>query len=185
MKLQQFKSRETRQKLVMAAREALQTHSLSGLTLNNVAQLAQVSKGGLLHHFPTKDALLEAVLQELLESFAARVEHFLLQEAPRPGCLLRAYIRATYEDEPPPLEIIMVLVTALNQNSTLLQMVQEDYKEWQNRLNNDGIPTARAAVVRQAADAYWNEQLMGIEQVNPATRQAIQEELLQLTEVSS
>lgn len=35
------------------------------LTLDSVAEQAQVSKGGLLYHFPTKDALLQALVDRL------------------------------------------------------------------------------------------------------------------------
>jgi AcrR family transcriptional regulator len=59
------------------------------VTLEAVAAEAGVSKGGLLYHFPTKDALLEALVQDWLDRFEADVE----AEAGELGWA-RAYTRA-------------------------------------------------------------------------------------------
>lgn len=42
------------------------------LTLDAVAEQAGVSKGGLLYHFPTKDALLQALVARLAEKARAK-----------------------------------------------------------------------------------------------------------------
>src|SRR5690606_21477655 len=42
------------------------------LTLDSVAEQAQVSKGGLLYHFPTKDALLQALVARLMARAAEK-----------------------------------------------------------------------------------------------------------------
>ena len=44
------------------------------LTLDAVACKAGVSKGGLIHNFPTKDALLEAMVVRLLAAWKDRYE---------------------------------------------------------------------------------------------------------------
>ncbi|MFC5949714.1 TetR/AcrR family transcriptional regulator [Pseudonocardia lutea] len=47
----------------------------AGATLDAVAGAAEVSKGGLLYHFGSKEALAEGLLQRLRERSAADVEH--------------------------------------------------------------------------------------------------------------
>ena len=44
------------------------------LTLEAVAERAGLSKGGLLYNFPTKDALLQAMIQRMIDQVAAEKE---------------------------------------------------------------------------------------------------------------
>jgi AcrR family transcriptional regulator len=51
----------------------------SHMTLDAVAAKAGVSKGGLLHHFPTKVALLEAMIKRQIEAHEKRpIRNFLM-----------------------------------------------------------------------------------------------------------
>ena len=53
----------TRVKLLQAAAKVVAQHGAGSLTLEHVALMAQVSKGGLLYHFPNKYALLDALIR--------------------------------------------------------------------------------------------------------------------------
>lgn len=52
-----------------AAFDILEKEGPARLTLDAVAARAEVSKGGLLHHFRSKDALLVAMVDRLVHSF--------------------------------------------------------------------------------------------------------------------
>lgn len=175
------KAVETRERLLQAAISALQRQGVHALTLDAVAREAHVSKGGLLHHFPSKDALSEAVLRQLFGDFETRVNVYYETEPPAPGRWLRAYVRATYEEDSLPLELVTLLLVAVAENRDLLRLIQADTERWQQRLANDGIPAARATVVRQAADAYWTERLIEPAYGDKTVRQAVMEDLLQLS----
>ncbi len=172
---------QTRERLLEAAVLSLQGRGVNALTLDAVAREAGVSKGGLLHHFPSKDALGEAVLQQLFDDFGRRVGDYYDLESPGPGRWLRAYVRATYEENPLPLEIAPLLLAAVSVNDRLRRLIQEDAERWQARLLGDGLPAARATVIRQAADAYWTERLIGPAYDLPEARQDVMHELLRLT----
>lgn len=176
------RAKETRQRLIDAATTTMQRHGYGGLSLDTVAKTAGVSKGGLLHHYPTKEALIEALLSQLFSTFAAKVEAYAAQEPERPGRWLRAYVRATYDDEPPTLAVSAMLLSAIHEQPALLRLVREDAQRWQQLLANDGVAPIRAAVVRQAADAYWSETLIGTAPASQAERMAVRDELLALIE---
>lgn len=55
----------TRDRLLDAAEVLLAEGGPRALTLDAVAAAAEVSKGGLLYHFPSKDALVEGLLDRL------------------------------------------------------------------------------------------------------------------------
>jgi len=181
----QTHAKQTHDRVLATAIHILRTEDGTTLTLDAVAKEAGISKGGLLHHFPSKEALLEAVLKQLLEGFAARVAYYTEQEQPRPGRRLRAYIRASFEEDPLSRELILLLLTAILESSTLLQLIQADVEHWQTSLQADGLTAARAAVIRQASDAFWMDRIIERDDQDPALRQAVMDELLQLTEVES
>jgi AcrR family transcriptional regulator len=172
---------QTRIRLVHAAVEAMHTSGPSSLTLDQVARQAGVSKGGLLHHFPSKEALLEAVVRRLFQEFANAVDARLAQEPPGPGRLLRAYIHANLDDsQEMSLELAAPLLAAMVDHPALAVLIREDARAWQERLAHDGISPARAAVIRMAADAYWADRLIGVAPQGKALAK-IRNELLALT----
>lgn len=59
--------RSTRDRLIDAFETLLVTAGSRAATLDAVAAAAEVSKGGLLYHFPSKDALVEGMLDRLRE----------------------------------------------------------------------------------------------------------------------
>jgi AcrR family transcriptional regulator len=82
-----------RDRLLDSAEAVLAEHGTQGLTLAAVAAHAGVSKGGLLYHFATKDALITALIERLIAGFDELVASFRRE---RPGGYTRAYIEATF-----------------------------------------------------------------------------------------
>jgi AcrR family transcriptional regulator len=169
---------QTRNRLLEAALDTMREYGYGGLTLDAVARNAGVSKGGLLHHFRSKEALIEAVLRHLFTEFEARVQSYYEEDTQEHGRFLRAYVRATFEDDPPPIELAAMLMSALSET----KIVQEDFGQWRERLLNDGIPSSRARIIWQAADAYWLDKLLGSEALTPSERQELVDELISMTE---
>jgi AcrR family transcriptional regulator len=62
------RSEVMRRRLLDAATAVLNERGLVGFRTAEVAELAGVSKGALLHHFPTKVRLIAAVLERLYEA---------------------------------------------------------------------------------------------------------------------
>jgi AcrR family transcriptional regulator len=175
----------TRHKLIEAAIQIVQQQGASGLTLDSVAHKAEMSKGGLLHHFRSKEALIGAILDHLLEAFEARVTALVNAEAVdgRPGGLTRAYIRATFESDDLALELGTMLISDIVGSAALMNQVNDDFARWRERLLNDGLPKARVLVIQMAADHFWSERaLAGNTSGFLATNwQAIRDELIALT----
>ncbi len=81
------------QLICVAARLSVEK-GLHALTLDAVAREAGVSKGGLLHHFPTKQALLEALHDELLNRFETHFNALVAADPEPHGRFTRAYLHA-------------------------------------------------------------------------------------------
>jgi AcrR family transcriptional regulator len=182
---QQEKTAQMRARVLDAAVAVLRERGVTGLTLDAVAQAAAVSKGGLLHHFSSKEALVGALLQAMMAEFERSVDAALAAEAqdasaPATGRLLRAYVRASFGEQPLFPALGALLAISLVENPELLALVQADAQGWQARLAADGMAPARAHLIRQAADGAWLDQLIGAAPQTPADRAALLAELLAL-----
>ncbi|MGK6312364.1 TetR/AcrR family transcriptional regulator [Neorhizobium sp. DT-125] len=70
---------------------------LGSLTLQAVADAASVTKGGLLHHFPSKQALIEAVFTDLLGKLDEEIGRLMSEDPVEQGRFTRAYIDAFFQ----------------------------------------------------------------------------------------
>ena len=86
------RSEATRARLAAGAYATIAAGGLSALTMRSVATAAGVSPGALLHHFPDKNALIVAAIEQALE--LARVDSavWLDTRARPPEPLLRALL---------------------------------------------------------------------------------------------
>jgi len=71
---QQRKSSMTRENILDSAIDSLVDSGYAGLTTNDVARRAGVSRGAMHHHFPTRLALVSALIEHV---FYRRMRHFL------------------------------------------------------------------------------------------------------------
>lgn len=88
----QQRALDTRELLLDTTVSVLVDQGYAGFSTNAVGEAAGVTRGRLVHHFPTKLALLEATLDHLVERYRARIPlHLrLITEGPVEGRLVRA-----------------------------------------------------------------------------------------------
>lgn len=171
----------TRAKLLHAASEALSARGLTELTLDHVAIAAGVSKGGLLHHFPTKLALLEGLARHLAALFIERHARCLADEpADARGRWARSYIRASFETPEPETRLNAVLAGALTTYPQLIDVYTESFCVL-DAPPEDGLPTARGLAIRLACDGLWLAETSGSPPITPELRAALYEDLLEQT----
>lgn len=70
---QQDRSRVTRERLLSATVDLLATQGWAATTVAKVAEEAGVSRGAAQHHFPTREALFTAVIEQMYETMTAEV----------------------------------------------------------------------------------------------------------------
>jgi AcrR family transcriptional regulator len=124
------------------------------LTLERAAANAGVSKGGLLYHFPTKAALVEALIVDVLDDFEAAVEARASRDG-RAASWAHAYVDATFDVEVSRPELAAELLRGADAGADLLERCAQRMADWHRRLEADGLDPATAAVVRYACDGWW------------------------------
>ncbi|MBA1155595.1 TetR/AcrR family transcriptional regulator [Microvirga mediterraneensis] len=82
--------KSSREKILDAAAELVAEIGAGRLTLDAVAEKAGLSKGGLLYNFPTKEALLQGMIQRMIDQVTS--EKDALRETVEPGPNLEARV---------------------------------------------------------------------------------------------
>ena len=143
----------TRRALLDAAARSVVVHG-AGVSLDGVAREAGVSKGGLMHHFRSKDELMAALADDLFEQFARAVEDRIDPQDAAPGRRLRAYVRATFDDLEKTQDAVeqTTLMATLSSFPEPARRAQERYRRWNQTLAEDGVDPQRILVVLRACD---------------------------------
>ncbi|MFL6706913.1 MAG: TetR/AcrR family transcriptional regulator [Massilia sp.] len=79
--------------IVAIAVRVFAENGYEGASIASIAQLAGLSKQNLMYYFPTKQALYQRVLDDVLDDWLARMD-LLADPAGEPADMLRAYIQA-------------------------------------------------------------------------------------------
>jgi AcrR family transcriptional regulator len=170
-----------RDEILQAASRLVYNQGVAHLTLEGVAQEAAISKGGLLYHFPNKEALITGMLDQYLAAFEARIEQILAKEAEdSPGRWLRAYVQATFQESwDEPSAVISVLAAAVS-TPALLDGLRDRYALWLKKATDKGLSPQTAMLVMQATDGMWYSDLLGLKLLGEEERKQVEAQLLQL-----
>jgi AcrR family transcriptional regulator len=145
---------DTRRVVLDAAAEVVRTHGVA-TSIDVIARRADISKGGVLYHFTSKDALLLALAAEMTEGFREEVYAEVDQPEGTPGRLTRAYVKASVVPvEGRVARERFALITQLLALPAVLELVTADAERWERELNEDGVPQATLVLVVAAADGF-------------------------------
>ena len=150
-----------RDALLDAAVQVIRRDGASALTLDAVASAAGVSKGGLLYHFPSKDALVLGLVCWALDAFERRIAEALALES-GPGAFARAWLAASRSEPEEETALAAALVAVIAQRPELLDPLRERYAAWGERFAADGVDPVEAAIVRLAVDGWWFARISGL-----------------------
>ncbi|GCE48297.1 TetR family transcriptional regulator [Thermosporothrix hazakensis] len=141
--------------ILEAASRIVHRDGVSHLTIEGVAREAGVSKGGVLYHFPNKDALIEGMLNAFHEHFRARLNEELAKQDDTPGRWLRAFAQTSCNLSGYEPDFISGLIAALSNNPVLLESTRKEFLYYQQCAEQDGLPRAYATILRLAIDGLW------------------------------
>jgi AcrR family transcriptional regulator len=169
-------------RLLEAAAQVAVERGVNNLSLDAVARRAGVSKGGLIHHFPNRQALLRALFHDLLTVFADNIEVFMARDPEPRGRFTRAYVRATAL--PPPESETVGLMRSFALAMSRDEGLGELWRNWLRLRLDDHLEDAASAtgrLIRYAADGIWLEDCTGVAVNTPGERAAVVERLVEMT----
>ncbi len=140
---------------VLEAAIALTLEQGTAPSLSEVARAVGLTKQGVLHHFPSRAALDEAVLLAALGRLDAE-----MKAAAQHGRAAETYLRlAVPSDEDRAAALVMVTLLRRG-DPTLLPAVDEAVTRWQSMIAEEVGDPVRAQVVRLVGDGLFSESLV-------------------------
>ncbi|MEG3959505.1 TetR/AcrR family transcriptional regulator [Microcoleus sp. herbarium2] len=174
----------TRETLLGAATQVILEKGVEALTLDAVARQAGVSKGGLLYHFPNKNALVVGLGEQLIQEFEAALQtEFDRDDAPgTPGQWVRAYIRSTLRMSGKTLALVARLTSLVVEMPPELLKAAEAYEQrCRQRLDADGLDPTQATIIQLAIDGLWFSEVFQLSALDETRQTQVVERLLAMT----
>ena len=174
----------SREAMLDAAQDVVLEGGAGKLTLDAVAKRAGVSKGGVMYNFPTKEALLKAMVERLVEHNRHAHAQVTASLPDRPGRSLKAYVmnsvRALDVDD----RVSGALLAALNSDRALLAPVAEYFHGRFAKLVQD-VPFEQAALVYLATEGLWTQELLQLSPFNARQRAQLVRMLVRMADPES
>ncbi len=152
---------------------------LQAVTVQAVADAAGVTKGGLFHHFPNKQALIEAVLKDQLDKFDAVIETTLAQDDDSYGSFTRAYVIANLSmaEYAPALESTCIALLT----DPVARIHWSDWLRARLERHRATDAAPELEIVRYAADGVWLADLQQVPADLRIPRDQLRAKLIGLT----
>ncbi|MEU6833132.1 TetR/AcrR family transcriptional regulator [Nocardia beijingensis] len=174
---------DTRDRILDALETLLLEKGMSQVTLENVAATAGVSKGGLLYHFRSKDALLAGLVRRLADRAGQQLDSAVAEggsvaewylQTPNPADeaeaveleLYRSMLATmrTIDATPEPGEVQRALVDMMN--------------SWSDGLDEEVADPVRADLIRLVGDGVYLRALLGLPPIDPVRYRHVVDRLL-------
>jgi AcrR family transcriptional regulator len=178
---------DVRTRILDAAEAMVRARGVSGLTLEAAAREAGVSKGGLLYHFASKEALLAAMLNRLADFVAEDFAEGMQRLPPGPGRAARAMLAWGLEvSEAEANErcdrAAAVFLAAFHHDPALLDPIRAVVAGLRNAVAADGLPPGHGMAVMAAMDGLFMARIFGMYELAPSERRDMHTALSRLLE---
>ncbi len=176
----------TRDRILDALESLLLNKGMSQVTLENVAAAAGVSKGGLLYHFKSKDAMLAGLVRRLGE----RATQQLSDARAKGTSAMEWYLQTPNPDsaaDAVELELYRSLLATMRtidaKSGPEIDEVQralvELMESWSDGLDAEVDDPVRADIIRLVGDGVYLRALLGIPPIDPERYRHVVSRLLE------
>src|SRR5919202_4211320 len=179
---------DARTRILDAAETIVRRGGVAALTLEAAAREAGVSKGGLLYHYASKEALLTGLLNRLAEFVAADFEAAVAAQPPGPGRVARAMLEWALglpqaEAEERCDRAAAAFLAAFHHDPALLDPMRRIIARMREAVAADGLPPGHGMAIMAAGDGLFMARIFGLYRLDPAERQAVHAALSRLLPV--
>jgi AcrR family transcriptional regulator len=175
-----------REQVLAAATKVALRDGPGAVTIDAVVAEAGMSRGGVLYHFPSKDALLQALVDQDIDALRAVTgQDGMAAGAGSASERIRAYYDACTAWAPERGHV--ALAVALAENPGLLRswaQVQRDLDAADARGAADDAPALASLVARLALDGLWFSDLIDPQRFSAAQRERVVQAILTSAESS-
>jgi AcrR family transcriptional regulator len=170
--------------ILLVAEQQLRQHGVRALSLEKLARSVGISKSGLLHHYPSKEALLHALMTHAFRMGEDEVGEQLAQEpdAGQRGRYTRAYINSNLamirDGRAHQVAVFVELAIA---EPAIIAAHRECFHQLRAALENDGLDPTMAHIIANASDNLWFQVLFGVLAPDDPHIEKVHQRLVDLT----
>lgn len=168
----------SRQRILEAASQLVQKEGSAHLSLDAVAALAGMSKGGLLYNFPNKTVLLKALVEQYIEKCIAAWDQQREGESRQavPTEYLKLAVDEINSGSPPPSGIL----AALSEDPDLLVPIKNFNRQLLDRIGEGAGDNINVLVAFLALEGMRAHRLFGIDAFSTEERELVLERVKQM-----
>lgn len=165
----------TRERILAAATEVARTDGAGNLSLDAIAARAGVSKGGLLYHFPTKAALLKAVVERFVSDFETDMKQREGSES-----LLSRYVELTLDEYCDTEPGASGVFAAMAEDPNFLKPIKVFQRRLLDQLMADAADRTRAIMIFLALEGMRSQVLFNLKALTEQEIDAVTQALRRL-----
>ncbi len=150
------------------------------LTIDALAKRVGLTKPGVIHHFPSKEALMVALIEQVTDSWEEQIRPMLVGES-TPANRLRAYVHSALSGDFDGGDL--VLLADMRLRDRLCALWSERLAPWFGAdISATSVQRAALQSARLIADGAWFDQGLGIVTMTDDERAAVREVALRLVD---
>jgi AcrR family transcriptional regulator len=169
---ERIRNPKSKAKILEAAERVVAKRGPANLTLDAVAAEAGLSKGGLLYNFPSKQSLIEGMLQAFCDRHRAYLTQRRDQDGGSPNAAVRGLLAAKREI-PLDRSARLAVLAGVAENPDLLAPLRVELAETLRELEQDSPDPSLAILVWLASDGLMFWELLGISPLDDAGREQV------------
>lgn len=163
-----------------AAERVAQRDGVGRVTLDAVAAEAGLSKSGLIHHYPSKDALIGAMVLRMIDAWSDACDESIARHAGQPAGAARGLIEACFEcphseekaagggaSDEDETRRGCVVIAALVHDAKHIAPVRKVHRRIDAKLAADNLPPGLADVVHLALNGMWFNWVFNLSDLTP------------------
>ncbi len=172
----------TRELILDAAERVVAREGARRLTIDAVVKESGYSKGGVLYNFPSKLALIQGMVQRMVDSHTQRHEAALAQAEAEGSSPLEAMARALVCKKERELDrqVSMGLLAAAAENPELIDPVREAVASMRADILAHAPDPQLATIMLLAADGLHFSDILGLDILGDDERAAVEARIIAL-----
>ena len=135
---------------------------ISNVSIQNIATAVGITKGGVFHHFPNKEILIEEMFNQVIFEVDQTIEYLMKRDEDEYGKFTRAYVHSAFIHQ---INGVVSAWSAVSMTLITEPTFNKIWMEWlKNRLSQhaetDSHPNLE--LIRLAADGLWLQSITGV-----------------------
>jgi len=175
------KADQKRRLILDTTKQIILDYGLRALTLDGVAEKADISKGGLLYHFPNKESLIKGLAQYIFDQFSNQFYKYAENDPDETGKWTRSLIKASKYDLEHNGDLNAAILATSSLKPDIAKRISKSYDIILEKLEDDKINPITANIIRFALDGIYYSKMLNIAPLEKEKINEVIQPLLEMT----